>query len=101
MRKMLKVVVALVAVYALVCGGLFLAMCRGPETVSAVMARTPNIVFLVFPFKTMWLYAREGALEVGDEAPDFSLERLDQTATVRLSELRGVRPVVLVFGSYT
>jgi hypothetical protein len=101
MRKMLKIALVLVAVYALVCGGLFLAMCSGPETVSAVMARAPGVVFLVFPFKPMWLYARKGALEVGDEAPDFSLERLDQTATVRLSQFRGVRPVVLVFGSYT
>jgi peroxiredoxin len=65
------------------------------------MARTPGVAFLVFPFKPMWLYARGGHLSVGDEAPDFTLERQDKEATVQLSRFRGKRPVVLVFGSYT
>ncbi len=65
------------------------------------MSRTPNLVFLVFPFKPLWLYARRGKLRVGDEAPDFSLERQDKSATVTLSASRGKKPVVLVFGSYT
>jgi peroxiredoxin len=101
MRKILLVVAVLVATYTVLLGGLFFAMCREPETFSAVMAKTPDIVFLVFPFKPMWLYAREGNILVGEQAPDFTLERFDKTATVRLSEFRGQRPVVLVFGSYT
>lgn len=43
--------------------------------------------------------------QIGEEAPDFELERLDRTgkrngAHLRLSSLRG-RPVGLIFGSYT
>ena len=101
MRKILKGVLVLVALYTVLLGGLFTAMCQAPETFSAVMARTPNIVFLVFPFKPMWLYARKGTLTVGERAPDFSLERYDKKATVQLAQFRGSRPVVLVFGSYT
>lgn len=101
MRKMLKVVLVLVAVYAVLFGGLFFAMCRGPEAFSAVMAKTPTVALLAFPLKPMWLYAREGRLKVGEQAPDFSLKGYDTTATVHLSEFRDERPVVLVFGSYT
>lgn len=101
MRKLLIAILALVAIYAATCGGLYLAMCQSPETFSTVMARTPGVAFVAFPFKPMWLSARAGHLAVGDEAPDFALERYDQPTTVRLSQFRGERPVVLVFGSYT
>lgn len=40
-------------------------------------------------------------LSVGKLAPDFTLERNDDTGSVTLSEFRGERPVVLIFGSYT
>lgn len=102
MRKvLLVVVVTLVVGYALTCGGYYYAMCRGPEAFSAVMARTPDLAFVVMPLKPMWLSARKGSLAVGAPAPDFSLERYDQPTTIRLSKFRGDRPVVLVFGSYT
>ena len=45
--------------------------------------------------------ARRGQLKVGDVAPDFQLPILDGEERVRLSSLRGGKPVVLVFGSYT
>jgi hypothetical protein len=38
---------------------------------------------------------------VGDTAPDFTLSTQDGKTTVTLSEHRGKRPVVLVFGSFT
>jgi hypothetical protein len=38
---------------------------------------------------------------VGEQAPDFELARLDGTAGVRLSSFRGVKPVALIFGSFT
>ncbi len=39
---------------------------------------------------------------VGDEAPDFELPLLERPhERVRLSSLRGRRPVALIFGSYT
>jgi peroxiredoxin len=48
-------------------------------------------------------YRSAERLKVGDEALDFSLERLDAPGSepVRLSSFRGQRPVVLFFGSYT
>jgi hypothetical protein len=43
----------------------------------------------------------EGALKVGDAAPDFTLKSPDGKASVTLSALNGPQPVVLVFASYT
>jgi len=40
-------------------------------------------------------------VSVGDMAPDFALESPDHKSSFRLSSLRGEKPVVLVFGSYT
>ena len=56
---------------------------------------------MLFPFQTMWFRARAGDLHVGDQAPDFRLRTLDKSAEVSLASFRGVKPVVLVFGSYT
>ena len=39
--------------------------------------------------------------DVGDDSPDFELEKHDGTGTLRLSSFRGDRPVVLIFGSLT
>lgn len=48
------------------------------------------------------IQARAGnAPKVGQTAPDFSLKTSDGTRTVTLSSLRGKRPVVLIFGSFT
>ena len=38
---------------------------------------------------------------VGDESPDFELDRHDGSGTLRLSSFRGAEPVVLIFGSLT
>lgn len=40
-------------------------------------------------------------LRQGDAAPDFTLHSPDGKQAVRLADLRGVKPVVLIFGSYT
>lgn len=49
-----------------------------------------------------FILAREThAPAVGDAAPDFELPRLGNGVPVRLSQFRGVRPVALIFGSYT
>ena len=37
----------------------------------------------------------------GDVAPDFELRDVNGENLVRLSSFRGVKPVVLVFGSFT
>jgi hypothetical protein len=39
--------------------------------------------------------------KVGAKAPDFALKTLDGKGTVRLSDLIGPKPVVLVFGNFT
>jgi hypothetical protein len=101
MRKILKASLILVLAYSFLLIGLYIAMCQKPHVFASIMSRTPVIVFLAFPFKPMWLSAREGELSIGDEAPDFSLETYDKGGLVRLSDFRGKKPVVLVFGSYT
>jgi hypothetical protein len=78
-------------------------MLRPPEVFARFMMRVPGpVAFLVFPFETLWTHARAGRLEVSDQAPDFTLTKLDKSATVQLSALTSQhQPVVLVFGSYT
>jgi hypothetical protein len=101
MRILLKICIALLLTYSVLFVGFYIAMCQRPDVFSTIMSRTPGIVFLIFPFKPMWLSAREGNLKIGDEAPDFSLETFDKKSRVQLSGFRGKKPVVLVFGSYT
>jgi len=43
----------------------------------------------------------EGALRVGQPAPDVVLVSLDGRSRIRLSDSIGPKPLVLVFGSYT
>lgn len=50
--------------------------------------------------QTKALMARR-APKVGDQAPDFSLSALDGKQTVKLSQHKGEKPVVLIFGSFT
>lgn len=101
MRKLFKISLILLLTYSFLFAGFYIAMCQKPNVFSSIMSRTPGIVFLLFPFKSMWLSARAGNLNAGDEAPDFSLETYDKKARVQLSDFRGKKPVVLVFGSYT
>lgn len=101
MKKLLKLSVAAMLAYAFLAAAFYVAMSQKPGTFSKVMAHTPTAVFIVFPFQSMWLSARKGALEAGDLAPDFNLEEHRKTSKVRLSSFRGQKPVVLVFGSYT
>jgi hypothetical protein len=91
-------------VVAYVCFAVFIlwAMRQPPETFGRVMAKMPGPVpFMLFPFETAWLHARAGSLHVGDQAPDFSLLKLDKSERIKLSDLNKTQPVVLVFGSYT
>ncbi len=43
---------------------------------------------------------RQGDLQVGDAAPDFSVKDVQGKESVRLSDLKG-KPAVLIFGSCT
>jgi hypothetical protein len=99
---MLICVVAIVVIYAAFGAFMWRTMHQPPEDFARVMAKMPGpVVFLLFPFETLWTQARAGTLHVGDPAPDFSLQNVDHTAPVRLSALNSQKPVVLVFGSYT
>ncbi len=104
MKRVLVNSLAVIAlVWLLTCGALYGIMRQPPETFARFMARIPGpVAFLVLPFETLWTHARAGELKIGDPAPDFSLMKLDKSASVQLSSLTAQgRPVVLVFGSYT
>src|SRR5712692_3860937 len=102
-RKFLvRLLIGLLMVYASLTAFIWWAMRKPPETFGRVMAKMPGpVVFLLFPFETLWLQARAGTLHVGDPAPDFSLLNVDHSGPVQLSALNKQHPVVLVFGSYT
>ena len=44
---------------------------------------------------------KQKTLAVGQNAPDFALRLLNGEEMIKLSDFRGKKPVVLVFGSYT
>ena len=101
-RLLLRLLISLMIGY--VCFGAYVwwAMHQTPETFGRVMSRMPGPVpFMIFPFETAWMHARAGTLHVGDQAPDFSLLKLDKSEQIQLSLLTQRQPVVLVFGSYT
>lgn len=101
-RLLLRLIVGLMIVYACFGAYVWWAMHQPPETFARVMSRMPGPVpFLIFPFETAWIHARAGTLHAGDQAPDFSLLKLDKSERVQLSLLSHQQPVVLVFGSYT
>src|SRR5690349_14105267 len=103
MRRFLPpLLIGLVLAYSSFAALIWRAMRQPPETFARFMSRMPApVVFLLFPFETFWTHARAGNLQAGDAAPDFSLMKLDKSATVHLSALTAQQPVVLVFGSYT
>lgn len=100
MRR-LKWLLIPVALYAAFVAFMFGAMRMPPEQFTAVMAKLPGFAMYTVPFPPLWAVARAGTLEPGSTAPDFDLETIDRSGRVRLSQHRGQRPVVLVFGSYT
>jgi hypothetical protein len=101
-KWVLRSLVALVVLYAAMCGGVAWVMVQPPETFARIIRHLPMpIVWGVLPGPRLWLWARRGALAEGEAAPDFTLATHDRTGSVTLSSHRGQRPVVLVFGSYT
>ena len=101
-KALLTVVVVLIVAYIGMGAYIWHAMQEPPEDFAHIMAKMPGpVVFLLFPFETLWTRARVGNLNIGDTAPDFSLANVDKSGTVQLSKLNSQQPVVLVFGSYT
>jgi hypothetical protein len=101
MQRLAKIGFILLAFYLTVLAGFAFAMRMPVDRFAMLMSHTGPVPFLLFPFETLWKDARAGHLKVGDPAPDFTLPLLDRSASIRLSSFQGVRPVVLVFGSYT
>jgi hypothetical protein len=99
--NLLKIFGALVALYAVITAALFTLMLQSPDKFAGTMKYVPWPAFVVLPFKPLWNVARNGHLSVGEMAPDFSLKSPDHKSTFQLSSMRGQKPVVLVFGSYT
>jgi hypothetical protein len=101
-KKSAIVLCVLLVLWAIGCVEIYSAMRKPPEQFGKFMMKIPApVAFLAFPFESMWMRARAGTLSVGDRAPDFSLMKVDKSATVQLASLNQSRPVVLVFGSYT
>jgi hypothetical protein len=100
---LLRALAVVALLWLLGSAALYRVMRQPPETFARFMAKLPGPVpFLLFPFETLWTRARAGSLQVGDPAPDFTLMKLDKSASVQLSNLTAQgRPVVLIFGSYT
>lgn len=101
MTTVLKVVGAVVVIYVLISGALFVAMLQSPDVFARTMRHVPWPAMAVLPFKPLWNLARQGRVRVGEMAPDFDLESTDHQGHFQLSALQGQKPVVLVFGSYT
>jgi hypothetical protein len=103
MKWLLRTVLVLVVSYLALFGTVMAAMLQPPERFGVFMRHMPPVlVWGGLPASRMWLWARKGSLAVGDLAPDFGLRTAqDRTRRVTLASYRGVRPVVLVFGSYT
>ncbi len=103
MRILVPALCVIAVMWIATCTYLYTVMRRPPEDFGRVMAKIPGPVpFLIFPFETLWLRARAGSLQLGDNAPDFTLAKLDHTDQVQLSSFAAQqRPVVLIFGSYT
>jgi hypothetical protein len=101
MQRLKVVLTSLLVLWLCFLGVVYFLMTRPPEQFAGAIAKLPGPAFMLFPFQTMWFRARAGNLHVGDQAPDFRLRTLDKSAEVSLASFRGVKPVVLVFGSYT
>jgi hypothetical protein len=101
LKILLRAGICLTILYGVFVGYIWWAMNQSPETFGSVMKRLPGVAYVLVPFETMWMHARAGHLNSGDVAPDFTLTKLDKSATVQLSALTATQPVVLVFGSYT
>ena len=96
-----RILGGLVAAYLILTACLYLAMRQPPEKFGAIMSNVPMIAMIVLPFEPLWMNARKGTVEAGDQAADVSLPTVDGSTRVTLSEQWRERPVALIFGSYT
>jgi thiol-disulfide isomerase/thioredoxin len=100
-KVFLTVGAALVGLYVALAVGTFAMMHLSNTVAGKGLSLLPGPAFAILPMETMWCTARRGKLAEGQEAPDFELATRDGASRVRLSSLRRMKPLVLVFGSYT
>ena len=101
-KRLIAGAIVLAVLWVIGCVVIYRQMRKPPEQFGRFMTRIPGpVAFMVFPFETMWTEARRGELRVGDQAPDFSLQKLHENERVQLSDLNRQQPVVLIFGNYT
>lgn len=101
MKTALKILAAGIGLYLVITAAFFAVMSQSPDRIAKTMMHVPWAAFRVFPLRSVWMKARSGSIKYGEMAPDFSLESPDRKNHFQLSTLRGQKPVVLVFGSYT
>jgi hypothetical protein len=85
-RKVWKKVVLILALVALVIGGVLIHRMGGPGNIINRLRYDQRV---------------EGDLQVGDRAPDVVLTALDGETRLSLQAYIDNKPLVLVFGSYT
>jgi hypothetical protein len=95
------ILIGALAAYGALLAVMFVLMCQPPTRFGRLMRHFPMRALPLVPFEPMWNVARKGTTRVGEIAPDFRLRTIDRATEVTLSQHRGHRPVVLIFGSYT
>jgi len=73
-------------------------MFTGPPLVTTP---NPTRAMRLFGFLTGELGSMSEGPNPGTMAPDFQLKTQDEKRTVKLSDFRGIKPVVLIFGNFT
>jgi len=100
-KRIAKIAIAVVLLYGSATAAMYGVMLLGPEPFANTMKHLPWQAMMILPFKPLWMSARAGRVGAGDLAPDFDLKSADGNSAYHLRAMRGARPVVLVFGSYT
>jgi hypothetical protein len=100
-QRIAKIAITVVLLYGLATSAMYGVMLLGPEPFANTMKHLPWQTMMILPFKPLWMSARAGRVVAGDFAPDFDLKSADGNSAYHLEAMRGARPVVLVFGSYT
>ena len=79
--------------------GAFCALLIAAFGVLSYMAGSPKDAYGMVRYALPHMH--RGTLKVGSDAPDARLVALDGTNRFHIRERTGVRPLVLVFGSFT
>jgi hypothetical protein len=103
-----KILISIAATYGAILVALYVIISLPPGRFANIIASIPSsetpggpLFEYVLPLEPIFKSARAGKLRVGDAAPSFNLKLVHGDERVQLDSFRGVKPVVLIFGSYT